>query len=78
MQSPARIAGCTVHFVTAKVDAGPIILQEAVAVEADDTPEALGSRILAAEHRIYPQAVRLIAEDRVKIVNEQVQITDAV
>lgn len=58
----ADTAGCTVHFVTAEVDAGPIIIQEAVTVEQNDTPETLAERVLAAEHRIYPQAVRLIAE----------------
>ena len=59
-----RESGCTVHFVTAEVDSGPIVIQEAVPVEAGDTPETLAARVLAAEHRIYPQAVRLIAEGR--------------
>jgi phosphoribosylglycinamide formyltransferase-1 len=56
-------AGCTVHHVTAEVDSGPIILQETVPVEPDDTEETLGLRVLAVEHRLYPQAVRLIAEE---------------
>lgn len=55
-------AGCTVHFVTAEVDAGPIIIQQSVPVKPDDTVETLSRRVLAAEHRLYPQAVRLIAE----------------
>ena len=57
-----RETGCTVHFVTAEVDAGPVIIQQTVPVETDDTPETLAARVLTAEHRIYPQAVRLIAE----------------
>ena len=63
-------AGCTVHFVTSKVDAGPIIIQESVAVEPHDTPERLEARVLAAEHRIYPRAVRLIAEGRAWVVDQ--------
>ena len=59
-----RTTGCTVHYVTAEVDAGPVIIQQSVPVEANDTPETLAARVLAAEHQIYPQAVRLIAEDR--------------
>lgn len=54
-------AGCTVHFVTAEVDAGPIIIQETVPIEPDDSAKTLAARVLAAEHKIYPQAVRLIA-----------------
>ena len=62
-----RTTGCTVHFVTAEVDAGPIIIQETVPVEPHDTEETLGARVLAAEHRIYPQAVRMIAEGRARV-----------
>ncbi len=62
IEAGVREAGCTVHFVTAAVDAGPIIVQETVPVETGDTAETLAARVLAAEHRIYPQAVRLIAE----------------
>jgi phosphoribosylglycinamide formyltransferase-1 len=61
-----RIHGCTVHFVRAKVDAGPIIAQGAVAVWPDDTPETLAARVLAVEHRIYPEALRLVASGEVK------------
>ena len=57
-------AGCTVHFVTAEIDAGPIIIQETVPIEPNDTAETLAARVLTTEHRIYPQAVRLIAEER--------------
>ncbi len=62
IEAGVRDAGCTVHFVTAEVDDGPIVIQESVPVEPDDTPETLAARVLAAEHRIYPKAVRLIAE----------------
>jgi phosphoribosylglycinamide formyltransferase-1 len=57
----AAVAGCTVHFVRAEVDAGPIILQEQVPVLAGDTAASLAARVLAAEHRIYPAAVRMVA-----------------
>ena len=59
-----KIHGCTVHFVTAEVDVGPIIIQAVVPVLADDTEDSLAARVLAQEHRIYPQAVRWFAEGR--------------
>jgi phosphoribosylglycinamide formyltransferase 1 len=62
-----RIAGCTVHFVSAETDGGPILLQAAAPVLAGDDEAALSARILTLEHRLYPQAVRLIAEGRVRI-----------
>lgn len=62
-----KIHGCTVHFVTPALDHGPIIIQAAVAVEAADTVEALQQRVLAAEHRIYPQAIRWFLEGRLRI-----------
>ncbi|MBM3487907.1 MAG: phosphoribosylglycinamide formyltransferase [Alphaproteobacteria bacterium] len=64
-----RIAGCTVHFVRADVDTGPIIVQAAVPVLPDDDADRLAARVLAAEHRAYPLAVRLIAEGRVRIAD---------
>ncbi|MEW6321577.1 MAG: phosphoribosylglycinamide formyltransferase [Acidobacteriota bacterium] len=54
------VSGATVHFVTPELDAGPIVLQAAVPVERDDTPETLAARILVEEHRLYPEAVRLV------------------
>lgn len=57
--------GCTVHYVRVEMDEGPIIIQARVAVAPDDTPETLAARVLAEEHRIYPEAVRLVA-DRLK------------
>jgi phosphoribosylglycinamide formyltransferase-1 len=59
-----KIHGCTVHFVTAQLDHGPIVIQAAVPVRNDDTPETLSARVLAQEHRIYPLAIRWFAEGR--------------
>ncbi len=67
-----KVAGATVHFVDEGVDSGPIILQSSVPVEPDDTEESLSDRILAVEHRIYPEAVRLFAEGRLTIAGRRV------
>lgn len=67
LEAGVRLHGCTVHFVTPGVDSGPVIVQAAVPVLAEDTEDALAARVLAQEHRIYPQAVRWIAEGRVKL-----------
>jgi phosphoribosylglycinamide formyltransferase 1 len=69
-----RISGCTVHFVRPEMDAGPILAQAAVPVLEGDTPEMLATRVLQAEHKLYPLAVRLIGEGRVKVVDERVVI----
>jgi phosphoribosylglycinamide formyltransferase-1 len=69
-----RFSGCTVHFVRAEVDDGPIIVQAAVPVLPGDNPERLAARVLEAEHRAYPLALRLIAEGRVRVVGERVEI----
>jgi phosphoribosylglycinamide formyltransferase-1 len=74
--SGARFSGCTVHFVRPAMDDGPIIVQAVVPVHPDDDAERLAARVLAEEHRIYPLAVRLIAEGRVRVVGERVVITD--
>lgn len=60
-----KIHGCTVHYVTANLDHGPIIIQAAVSVLKDDTPGTLAERVLHEEHRIYPQAIRWIFEKRI-------------
>ena len=73
-----RFAGCTVHFVRAEMDAGPIIVQAAVAVRPDDNADRLAARVLEAEHRCYPLALRIIAEGRVRVDNEVVRIDGAV
>lgn len=62
-----KIHGCTVHFVTPDLDHGPIIIQAAVQVLADDTPQTLAQRVLHEEHRIYPQAVRWLCNGQVRL-----------
>jgi phosphoribosylglycinamide formyltransferase-1 len=69
-----KLAGCTVHFVTEGVDEGPIILQAAVPILDGDTSDTLAARILEQEHKIYPRAVQLFAEDRLRIVERRVMI----
>jgi phosphoribosylglycinamide formyltransferase-1 len=60
-------SGCTVHFIVAELDSGPTILQAAVPVLPGDTVETLAARILVEEHRIYPEAVKLVAQGKVKL-----------
>ena len=67
LRAGVRISGATVHFVIPETDAGPILMQGAVEVYDDDTPERLAERILAIEHRIYPAALRLVAGGRIRI-----------
>ncbi|CDI05889.1 putative Formyl transferase [Candidatus Nitrosotenuis uzonensis] len=71
-----KYSGCTVHFVDEGVDTGPIILQSIVPVRDNDTEETLSRRILAKEHKIYPQAIKLVAEGKVKIVGRRTVITN--
>lgn len=73
----AKFSGCTVHFVRAEMDHGPIILQAAVPVLQDDDEHALSARILKSEHVIYPLAVRYIAENRVNVHDERAFVTGA-
>ena len=76
IEEGARFGGCTVHFVRPAMDEGPIIVQAAVPIFQDDDADALAERILEQEHIIYPQAVRLIAEGRVRVSAERVIIED--
>jgi phosphoribosylglycinamide formyltransferase-1 len=69
-----KLAGCTVHFVTEGVDEGPIILQAAVPILDDDTPDTLAARILEQEHKMYPRAVQLFAEGRLRVEGRRVFI----
>jgi phosphoribosylglycinamide formyltransferase-1 len=69
-----KFSGCTVHFVDDGVDTGPIIMQAVVPVNDTDTEETLSKKILAKEHKIYPQAVRLFAEGRIKITGRKTAI----
>jgi len=71
----AKVAGATVHFVDEGMDSGPIVLQAAVAVEPNDTEETLSARILVQEHRLYPEAIRLFAEGRLRIEGRRVIVT---
>jgi len=70
----AKVSGCTVHYVVPEVDSGPIVLQSPVRVEEGDTEESLSKRILKEEHRLYPIAVRLFVERRLKIKGRKVAI----
>ncbi|MCR4377200.1 MAG: phosphoribosylglycinamide formyltransferase [Rhodospirillales bacterium] len=76
IEEGARFSGCTVHFVRPAMDEGPIIAQAVVPVLPDDTPDTLAARILEQEHVLYPLAVRLIAEGRVRVTAETVRIDD--
>jgi phosphoribosylglycinamide formyltransferase-1 len=67
LRAGAKISGATVHFVIPETDAGPILMQGAVAVRDDDTPETLEMRILEIEHRIYPAALRLLASGQIRL-----------
>lgn len=72
LDAGATITGCTVHFVRPEMDTGPIVAQAAVPVLPDDTPESLGARVLDAEHRLYPHALRLVASGEVRVEDEHV------
>ena len=72
-----RFHGCTVHFVRFETDTGPIIVQAAVPVQAADTPDSLAARVLAQEHRIYPQALAWVAEGRVRLEGERAIVDGA-
>ncbi len=74
LEEGVKIHGATVHFVVPEMDAGPIVVQAAVAVLEDDTPEALGARVLAQEHRIYPLALNLVARGAARVEGARVKI----
>ncbi len=73
----AKIHGATVHFVVPEMDSGPVIAQGAVAVHKDDSEETLSARVLAVEHRIYPLALKLLAEGRFRVENGRCLIDGA-
>ena len=70
-----KLSGATVHFVIPETDAGPIVMQGAVAVADDDTAETLSQRILGIEHRIYPEALRLLASGKLRLEGDVCRIT---
>jgi phosphoribosylglycinamide formyltransferase-1 len=72
LEHGVKFAGCTVHFVDENLDAGPIVLQSVVPIRDDDTPETLSARILDEEHRIYPEAARIVLEGRYRIEGRRV------
>jgi phosphoribosylglycinamide formyltransferase-1 len=72
----AKISGCTVHFVDEGVDTGPVVLQEALPVLDEDTPETLAARILELEHRLYSRAIALFFSGRLRIVGRRVLAVD--
>ena len=69
LEAHARIHGATVHFVVPEVDSGPIIVQGAITVRPNDSEDTLATRVLEVEHRIYPLALKLVAEGRVRVEN---------
>jgi phosphoribosylglycinamide formyltransferase-1 len=73
-----KIAGCTVHFVEPEMDSGPIIAQAAVPVSDDDTPDTLAARILFAEHKLYPHALRLVAAGQARLEGRRVVVDGAI
>jgi phosphoribosylglycinamide formyltransferase 1 len=77
IEAGVRFTGCTVHFVRPETDQGPIIIQAVVPVSPDDDAKGLAARVLMAEHRIYPLALRWFAEGRVKVAAERVVIAGA-
>lgn len=72
LKAGAKIAGCTVHFVRTEMDSGPIVAQAAVPVLPNDTHDSLAARVLEAEHKIYPMALRLVASGAIHVVNDLV------
>lgn len=76
LESGARFHGCTVHFVRPEMDDGPIITQACLPVLPDDTPDSLGERVLALEHRIYPAALALVARGRVTVRGGRALVDD--
>ena len=76
IEAGVRVTGCTVHFVRPEMDAGPIILQAVIPVAADDTAETLAAKTLKLEHKIYPEALKLVAEGKARVVGNIVQIED--
>jgi phosphoribosylglycinamide formyltransferase 1 len=74
LEHGVKVSGATVHFVDRGLDGGPIVLQEAVPVAEDDTEDSLSERILGAEHRIYPEAVRAVLEGRCRIEGRRVRV----
>ena len=78
LRAGVKLSGATVHFVIAETDAGPIVMQGAVAVADDDTAETLSQRILGIEHRIYPEALRLLASGKLRLEGDFCRIAGSI
>ena len=74
LESGMKVSGCTVHLVDERYDSGPILIQRAVPILSDDTPESLAAKILPEEHKAYVEAIRLFAQDRVRVENGRARI----
>ncbi|MGI9481861.1 MAG: phosphoribosylglycinamide formyltransferase [Hyphomicrobiales bacterium] len=77
LRDGVRITGCSVHYVRAAMDSGPIIMQAAVPVRNNDTPDSLDERVLKAEHIIYPQALALVARGLVRVAGEEAKFSSS-
>jgi phosphoribosylglycinamide formyltransferase 1 len=77
LEAGVQVHGATVHFVTPDLDGGPVVIQAVVPVLAGDDEDTLAARVLAREHRIYPQAVRWFVEDRLRLEGPRVRVVDA-
>ena len=77
IEAGVKLSGCSVHFVRTEMDAGPIIAQAAVPVLPDDTADDLAARVLEAEHKLYPHALRLVASDQIQVEGEQVVLKNS-
>jgi phosphoribosylglycinamide formyltransferase-1 len=78
LDAGVKITGCTVHFVRPEMDEGPIVAQAAVPVLPGDTAETLAARVLEAEHKLYPLALKLVVDGRARVTDERVVLIDAV
>lgn len=78
IESGALFTGCTVHFVNPELDDGPIIAQAVIAINADDTPDSLAAKVLKKEHIIYPQALKLVTEGRIRVVGNKVTMKNVI
>ena len=76
LEAGCQVSGATVHFVTAELDHGPIVMQSVVPVKADDNEDSLAARVLATEHRIYPRAVQWFVNGRLRVENGRVRQLD--
>jgi len=78
IESGVLFTGCTVHFVNPELDDGPIIAQAVIAINADDTPDSLAAKVLKKEHIIYPQALKLVTEGRIRVVGNKVTMKNVI